>query len=218
MRYIRLFFKVAITVSLLVSSASAADKEFDSEQILSDLESKLKLSSEKLSRLKPAIDEKSAELNKSMHESVEKGFAHLHELSEKLDSVSKDAEKKAEEILNSEEMEKLKDYLGKIDEEAIKEMKDRVVADLSAILELTEAQVAKLKPILEDSYTQLNEIFTDLAKEGDKSWEGFKQQYEKFSGDLQEKLQDTLDKRQMEKLKKYNEENKVKVQKALYSV
>jgi len=35
---------------------------------------------------------------------------------------------------------------------------------------------------------------------------------------LQEKLQDTLDNRQMEKLKKYNEENKVKVQKALYSV
>ena len=169
MRYIRLFFKVAITVSLLISSASAADKEFDSEQILSDLESRLKLSSEKLSRLKPAIDEKSAELTKSMHESVDKGFAHLHEMSEKLDSVSKDAEKKAEEILNSEEMEKLKDYLGKIDEKAINEMKDRAVADLSAILELTEAQVEKLKPILEDSYTQLNEIFTDLAKEGNRS-------------------------------------------------
>ncbi len=216
MRYITLFFKVIIFASLLVSSASAADKEFDSEQILSDLESKLKLSSDKLSRLKPAIDEKSAELTKSMHESVDKGFAHLHDLSEKLDSVSKDAEKKAEEILNSEEMDKFKDYLSKIDEKAIKEMKDRVVADLSAALELTEAQVKKLKPILEDSYTQLSEIFTELAKEGNKSWEGFKQQYEKFSEDLQEKLQDTLDKRQMEKLKKYNEENKVKVQNALY--
>ncbi len=97
-------------------------------------------------------------------------------------------------------------------------MKDRVVADLSAALELTEAQVKKLKPILEDSYTQLSEIFTELAKEGNKSWEGFKQQYEKFSDDFQEKLQDTLDNRQIEKLRKYNEENKVKVQKALYSV
>lgn len=216
MRYIRLFFKVAITVSLLVSSASAADKEFDSEQILSDLESKLKLSSEKLSRLKPAIDEKSAELKKSMHESVDKGFVQLDELSEKLEKVSKDAEKKAVEFLNSEEMDKFKDYLSKIDEKAVKEMKDKAVADLSAVLELTEAQVAKLKPVLEDSFTQLSEIFTGLAKEGNKSWEGFKQQYEKFSGDLQEKLQDTLDKRQMEKLKRYNEEHKVKVQKALY--
>ncbi len=153
-----------------------------------------------------------------MHESIDKGFVQLHELSKKLDSVSKDAEIKAEEILNSEEMEKFKDYLSKIDEKAIKELKAKAIADLSAVLELTEAQVAKLKPVLEDSYTQLSDILSGLAKEGNKSWEGFKQQYEKFSVDLQEKLQETLDKRQMEKLKKYNEENKVKVQKALYSV
>ncbi len=218
MRYIKLFFKVIITVALLTSSASAADKTFDSEQILSDLESALELSSEKMSRLKPAIDAKSAELKKSMHESVDKGFVQLDEMAEKLDSVSKDAERKAGEILNSEEMNKLKDYLSKIDKKAIKEMKDKAVADLSAVLELTEAQVVKLKPILEDGYIQLGEIFSGLAKEGNKSWEGFKQQYEQLSKDLKEKLQDTLDNRQMEKLKKYNEEKKVKIQRALYSV
>ena len=218
MQCIKLFFKVIITVILLSSSASASDKTFDSEQILSDLESALELSNEKLSRLKPAIDAKSADLKKSMHESVDKGFVQLDELAEKLDSVSKDAERKAGEILSSEEMNKLKDYLSKIDKKAIKEMKDKAVADLSAVLELTEAQVVKLKPILEDGYIQLGEIFSGLAKEGNKSWEGFKRQYEQLSKDLKEKLQDTLDNRQMEKLKKYNEEKKVKIQRALYSV
>ncbi len=69
-----------------------------------------------------------------------------------------------------------------------KEMKDKAVADLSAVLELTEAQVVKLKPILEESYIQLGEIFSGLAKEGNKSWDGFKQKYEQLSKDLKEKL------------------------------
>ena len=108
MAYLRLFFKVIIISSLLISSSSAAENEFDSEQILSDLESQLELSKEKKSSLKPAINTKSAELKKSIHESIDKGFLHLDEMSAKLESVSRDAEKKAGEILNSEEMIKLK--------------------------------------------------------------------------------------------------------------
>jgi len=207
MRSSKLFLTAVMSISLCITGVSAADKEFDSEQILSDLESKLELTSEQTARLKPAIEEKSAGLKKSMHESIDKGFVQLDELSAKLEKVSRDAEKKAGEILNSEEMNKLKDYLSKIDKKAVKEMKDKAVADLSAVLELTEAQIAKLKPILEDSYTQLGDIFAGLAKEGNKSWDGFKQQ-----------LQDTLDDNQMKKLEKYNEEKKVKIQEALYSV
>jgi len=218
MRYIRLFFNVLIIMTtLLFSSASASDKEFSSEQILSDMKTQLELSSEKMSSLKPAIDAKSAELNKSIHESIDKGFIQLDKLSAKLERISRDAEKKAEEILNSEEITKLKDYLSKIDKKAIDSMKNKAVADLSAVLELTEEQLTKVKPILEDSFTQANEIFNNLAKEGNKSWEGFKKQYEQLSQKLQRKLQDTLDNEQMERLKKYNEEKKVKIQKALYS-
>ena len=218
MRSIKLFLTAVIAISLCTTSVSAADKEFDSEKILSDLESELKLTSEQTARLKPAIEEKSAGLKKSMHESIDKGFVELDKLSAKFDKVSRDAEKKAGEILNSEEMLKLKDYLSKIDKKAVKEMKDKAVADLSAVLELTEAQIVKLKPILEDSYNQLGEIFAGLAEEGNKSWDGFKQQYEQLSKDLKDKLQDTLDNNQMKKLEKYNEEKKVKIQKALYSV
>ena len=115
-------------------------------------------------------------------------------------------------------MNQLKDYLSKIDKKAIDEMKDKAIANLSAVLELTEEQMVKLKPVLEDSFAQLGKIFNDLAKEGSRNWEGFKKQYEALSGELQEKLQDTLDREQMKRLEKYNEEQKEKIQKALYSV
>ncbi len=218
MRCRRKFFSVLIMVTLSFSCASAVDIEFDSEQILSDLESQLELSSEKISSLKPAIETKSAELKKSIQESVDKGFIQLDKLSEKLDSFSRDAEKKAGEILNSEEMIKLNDYLSKIDDKAINEMKDKAVADLSTILELTEEQVVKLKPVFEYGFVQMGKIFDDLAREGNKSWEGFKKKYEQLSRELREKLQDTLDNEQMKRLEKYNEEKKVKIQKALYFV
>ena len=218
MRHLILFFVVLIFLTISFSSVFSADKEFDSEQILSDLESQLDLSSEKMSSLKPAIETKSAELKKSMHESVDKGFIQLDKFSEKLESVSRDAEKKAGEILNSEEMNKLKDYLSKIDKKAVTEMKDRAVADLSAVLELTEEQVVKLKPVLEDSFAQMGKMFDDLAREGNRSWEGFKKQYEELSRELRDKLQGTLDNEQMRRLEKYNEEKKVKVQEAFYSV
>lgn len=218
MRSIKLFLTAVIAGSLCITGVSAGDKEFDSEKILSDLEYNLELTNEQLARLKPAIDEKSSDLKKSMHESIDKGFVQWDKLSAKFDKVSKDAEKKAGEILNSEEMTKLKDYLNKIDKKAVKEMKDRAVADLSAALELTEEQLVKLKPIFEDSYIQLGEILAGLAKEGNKSWEGFKQQYGQLSKDLKGKLQDTLDNNQMKKLEKYNEEKKVKIQEELYSV
>lgn len=218
MRYLRSFFVVLIFLTLSFSSVSAADKEFDSEQILSDLESQLKLSSEKMSSLKPAIETKSAELQKSIHESVDKGFLQLDKLSEKLERVSRDAEKKAGEILSSEEMNKLKDYLSKMDKKVVDEMRDRAVADLSAVLKLTEEQAVKLKPIFQDSVTQMQKMFDDLARVGNKSWEGFKKQYEELSRELRDKLQDTLDNEQMKRLEKYNEEKKVKIQKALYSV
>jgi hypothetical protein len=218
MQCVRLFFIGLIFTTIQLSSTFAADKEFDSEQILSDLEKQLELSSEQLSSLKPAIDAKGVELKKSIHESVDKGFIQLDKLSQKLENISRDVEKKAGEILNSEEMNKLKNYLSKIDKKAVSEMKDKAVADLSDVLELTEEQLVKLKPVIEDGFTQMEKMFDDLAKEGNKSWEGFKEQYEELREELQGKMQDTLDDEQMKRLEKYNEEKKVKLQKAFYSV
>jgi hypothetical protein len=55
MQCIQLFFNIFILITLSFSTTFAADKEFDTDQILSDLESQLNLSSEQKASLKPTI-------------------------------------------------------------------------------------------------------------------------------------------------------------------
>lgn len=218
MNFVRILILSFLVCLLPFSIASGAEEEFDSDKMMSELESQLKLSSEELSKLKPMIDAKSKELKESMHGAIDNGFVQLDELTKSLDAVSKDAQQKVEDFLNSEEMKKLKDYLSKIDEDAVREVKDKLIAELTAVLELTEEQVIKLKPILEDSLTQLSEILGELTKEGSRSWEEFKRQYELLGKELKEKLQGTLDKEQMKRLDKYHEEKKEKIKTTLFTV
>jgi hypothetical protein len=48
-------FNIFVLITLTFSTTFAADKEFDSDQILSDLESQLNLSSEQKANLKPTM-------------------------------------------------------------------------------------------------------------------------------------------------------------------
>ncbi|MBW2329201.1 MAG: hypothetical protein JRF04_06225 [Deltaproteobacteria bacterium] len=217
MQPVRLFFLLIIAISMFASSGTAADKQFDSKKMMADLEQQLKLSSEKMSRLKPAIDAKSAELKKSIHEAVDQGFVQMDELGRKLDEVSKDAEKKAKDVLNSEEMAELREYMSKIDREAIQDAKDKLVAKLTAILALTREQAANIKPVLEDSLARLSTMLNQLAKEGSKSLEDFKHQYERLGKETKNELQDMLDDEQIKRYEKYIEENKKKIEKVMFN-
>jgi len=217
MTFMRICCATVAALCLLASSAYAETDEFDADKMLSELESQLKLSGDKLSQLKPAIDAKSAELNKSINESVDRGFVELDKLSDQLDVASKEAQEKLQEALSSEEMQQLRDYLKKWDRDAIDKIKQDLAAQLTALLELTEDQISKLKPILEDGFNQLGEMLDRLAREGNKSLEKFKQQYEQLSEDLNQKLKDTLNSDQMKSLETYREELREKIKTALYS-
>lgn len=214
--YTRLFFSVFIATLLFAAHGFTAEEQFDSEKMLSELESQLELNSEKLSKLKPTIDTKSEEMKKSIHEMVDKGFVQLEEMTVELDKMSKETEAKVRSFLNSEEVKKLKDYLNKLDKEAINEAKNKLVAELSEVLELTEQQLNKLKPILEDSMEQLSKMIEKLAKEGSRNWDEFKRQYEEISNELKDQMQETLDSSQMKKLEKYNEEKRDKIREFLF--
>jgi biopolymer transport protein ExbB/TolQ len=217
MTFMRICCAAVAALCLLASSVYAETDEFDADKMLSELETQLELSGDKLSQLKPAIDAKSAELNKSINESVDRGFVELDKLSDQLDAASKDAQKKLQEALSSEEMQQLRDYLKKWDRDAIDKIKEDLAAQLTALLELTEDQISKLKPILEDGFNQLGEMLDRLAREGNKSLEKFKQQYEQLSEDLNQKLKDTLNSDQMKSLETYREELREKIKMALYS-
>lgn len=213
----RLIVTVLLSLTLAAAGSWASEDKFDSEKMLSELDKKLELSQEQINKLKPVIDEKSAQLKKSIDESVEKGFVEIEKMSKGLDEISKDAEKQVERVLNSDEMAQLKEYLNSIDEEAIEEAKNQLIAEMTTLLELTEEQIASLKPIFEDGLKQLEGLLERLVKEGGDSLAEFKREYEKLSKQLQEKLQQQLDKKQMDKLEKYSDERKEKIQQALFT-
>lgn len=193
---------------------AAENETFNTEKMISDLNDKIELSKEQWEKLKPVLGEKSDELKRSIDEYVDKGYIHMDEMSGKLKEVSKDTEKKLKAFLNSEEMQKLKNYLNELDEEAIKEAKDRLVAEFSEILVLTEEQVDKLKPVLEDSMSQMSEMIQELADRGSSGWEEFKKQYKALTEALKKKLEDTLDKQQMERFEQYKQDKRDKIEMA----
>ena len=165
--------------------------------------------------MKTALDVKSEELKKRIHESVDQGFMQLGELSTQLDAASKEAEKQLREALSSEEMQQLKDYLNKIDGDAIKQIRDELVAQLTQFLKLTEDQIAKVKPILEDGFNQLSEMLTRLQQEGGKSLDEFKRQFDSLNEDLKQKLRDNLDGEQIKHLDTHRDELRENIRKAL---
>ena len=202
----------------VVLAQGAEPEEFNSEKIISEIEKKMDLSREKWEQLKPVIEEKSKEMSEGLKESVDKGYAELEKMTKKFDSMSKDAEQKVKDILSSEEAMKLREQLAKVDKEAIDNAKKKMIADLNELLALTEEQAQKLQPVLEDSFNQLADKIQELAKEGSKDWTDFKQDFEKMTRDLYDKVRETLDDEQLEKLEKYNEDQKEDIKKALFTV
>ena len=212
------FVLISPLVFLLVSiflTVSRKAEEFNSEKIISELEKQMDLSREKWEQLKPVIEEKSKEMSEGLKESVDKGYAEIEKLTKKFDTMSKDAEQKVRDILSSEEAMKLREELAKIDKEAIDQAKEKMIAELNELLALTEEQARKVKPVLEDSFNQLAEKLQEVAKEGSQDWNAFLKDLERLTKDLYDKMQETLDDEQLEKLEKYNNDQKEDIKKAL---
>jgi hypothetical protein len=192
-------------------------EEFDAETMLADLERQLRLSSEELAKLKPALDAKSKELKKSINESVDGGFLELEALTSQLDAASKKAQAQLKESFSSEEMQRLRDYLQKIDKEAITQATDELVAQLTTFLKLTETQILELKPTLEEAFNQLGDMLSKLAQEGSKSLEEFKKNYESLSEELRQNMESTLDREQIKLFNQHRQELRENIEASLFS-
>lgn len=216
--FVYLFLLPVVLATAAIPVFSADSEEFSSEKMISDLEKKMDLTREQWEKLKPVLDEKSKELSQEMKDSVDRGFAELDKMTKKFDSMSKDAEQKVKDLLNSEEAMKLREHLAKIDQEAIDKAKEEMIAELNGLLELTEEQAKKLQPVLEDSFNQLSDKILGLAEEGTRNWIEFKEEFDKLTQDLYDKVKETLNQEQMQKLEKYNEEQKEDIQRTLFTV
>ena len=211
MHLIRFFSVASVTLFWLTLSSNTIAKEFDTDKLMSDIESQLKFSSDKLTKLKPAIDAKSKELEKSINESVNKGFVELQALTGQLDAASKEAEEKLKQALSGDEMEKLKTYLKSIDQEAINQIKDSLVDELSKLLLLTQDQIGKLRPILIDSFDKLGAMLDRLASQGKKGLEAFKQNFDHINNELKNRVSEVLSSDQLKKLDANREELRQKL-------
>jgi polyhydroxyalkanoate synthesis regulator phasin len=200
------------------SSFATGEEKLTSEAIMQQLEEMVQLNSEKMAKLKPEIDATSEKLRKMIHESVDKGFVRMEEFSKQFDEVSRETEVKVKEFLTSEEYEKFKNVLTKIDKEALQETKNEIVQDMNDLLELSEEQMNELKPVLEDSVNKMNEMLDTFAKDGADSWAEVASKYDEMSKELKEKLQEILDGSQLEKLEKYKKEKRNKLKEELIEV
>lgn len=216
--FVYLFLLPVVLATAAIPVYSADSEEFSSEKMISDLEKKMDLTREQWEKLKPVLDEKGKELSQEMKDSVDRGFAELDKMTKKFDSMSKNAEQKVKDLLNSEEAMKLREHLAKIDQEAIDKAKEEMIAKLNELLELTEEQAKKLQPVLEDSFNQLSDKIMGLTEEGTRNWIEFKEEFDKLTQDLYDKVKETLNQEQMQKLEKYNEDQKEDIQRTLFTV
>ncbi len=194
------------------------ENEFEPDEITTHIEKEFNLSKEEVDSLKPEIDKKSSSLKKSIHETVDKGFIEFDKLSEQLDLISKDMEQKAKTLLTSEEMTRLKEYLGKIDKQAINQAKESLIAEVSELLELSEQQAEKIIPILEESYTEISLLVSQYFKSGSESFQEYKGQYDEIIKDLSKKLDSILNDKQMDTFEEHSKQLENKIQQAAVAI
>lgn len=213
--------KSMLVAFLLISPASAASNAFDTEKMLSDLEQQLQLSREKYNKMKPqleqTIEQKSRELKETVDKQVKEGFVELESMSKKLDAASDEAKRNLEKALNSDEIMQLKNFLASIDEEAIRDARERLLDELTRQLELTADQLDKLKPILRDYMTQASELLEQFTKGGKRTFEEYREKYDVLANDAKESTKDILNSDQMKKLEEQLIETRDRIKEKVFT-
>ena len=213
--------KSMLVAFLLISPASAASNAFDTEKMLSDLEQQLQLSRDKYNKMKPqleqTIEQKSRELKETVDKQVKEGFVELESMSKKLDAASDEAKRNLEKALNSDEIMQLKNFLASIDEEAIRDARERLLDELTRQLELTADQLDKLKPILRDYMTQASELLEQFTKGGKRAFEEYREKYDVLANDAKESTKDILNSDQMKKLEEQLIETRDRIKEKVFT-
>lgn len=216
MKTMKILCVTAAAVILLPLGVWAGEGKFDSEKMLSDLEKKLAMSKEEIAKLKPVLESKSREIKGVVSDTVDQGFAELESMAKGLEAASEKAEKQLKEVLNSEQVKELKAYLGKLDKEALEEVREGLVEEMTALLELSGKQVAELKPILEEQFDRMSALLAGFAKDTGRAYEEFRKEYAAIAWETRNRLEKALDPAQLEKLEKRMEETREKIHKKLF--
>ena len=212
---------VLAALTLLVSSSTfAAQKEFNIDEMTRQLESELKLKREEYNKLKPelekALEGKKKELEQSIDESISKGIVELDRMSRELDAASKEAQKKLEQALSSDQVKDLQAFLESWDKEAIEAAYENLLAELTKLLEMSKEQIAELAPVIKETLKKQAELLRKFAADAGGKFEQFREEWEALSKELRQKLDKTLDSKQLEKMDKRMDDIKEDLNKSVF--
>ncbi|MCP4009674.1 MAG: hypothetical protein GY726_09180 [Proteobacteria bacterium] len=169
-----------LSVLMLMPLTSKSD-ELDVEQLMKELENQLQISREKYETLKPelesALEAKSKELSSSLDSALDQGLAGLEKMGEQYDAASKASSEKLNEIMESDEVEKYRDFLSGLDEEAIRRGRDQLVVKFIEVLQLSADQVEAIKPLLGEKLEHLGAILNRYLDENKSDFEQFRAEF-----------------------------------------
>ncbi len=178
---IKILVQTLLMLGLALPASLMAD-ELDVDQLMKELEKQLQIGQEKYERLKPelksALEAKSEELSASMDTAFDRGLTELEKLGEQYEAASKASSEKLQEFLESDEATEFKGFLSSLDEDAIREGRDKLVAEFIEIMALTTDQIESIKPLLSEKLASLGAILKRYLHDSKNNFEQFRQEFE----------------------------------------
>ncbi len=167
--------------ALMLMPLTSMSDELDVEQLMKDLEKQLQISREKYETLKPelesALEAKSKELSSSLDSALDQGLTGLEKMGEQYEAASKASSEKLNEFMESDEVEKYREFLSGLDEEAIHRGRDQLVAKFIEILQLSADQVEAIKPLLGEKLEHLGAMLNRYLDENKSDFEQFRAEF-----------------------------------------
>lgn len=175
-------FKVLLVSASLLLPVSAYADEVDIDRMLQEMEAQLQISQERFEAMRPklrsALEEKSKELSRTFDSALEQGLIELEQMGNRYSQATSEAADRLDELMRSDEVNKLRTYLSELDEDAIREARDQMVEEFIEVLQLTADQIEAMKPIIREKLEILGEILERYVNAGKSGYEQFRSEFE----------------------------------------
>jgi hypothetical protein len=181
-------------------------KAYNVDKLVVSLEEKLNLSGDQKTKLHAVVETTVQELNDAIEERRVDGLLDLEALSHQFKTASEATQEQLEDVLDSEQMEELREFLAEIDAEAIQKIKNVLVEKLSSYLGLSPEQVDGFRKVFWEEVEKRNELLSRFTKEHDVSFKDFLSDLETLQKETLRKLEGTLDAKQIDFLSERQDE------------
>jgi hypothetical protein len=180
-----------------------ASGELDPEALVGELERRFaEIEGEIPDEVRQPLEETIAELRGIIDASEQDGYADLESVAAELAAVSAALVTRLAETLSDEQMARLREFLDKIDRDAVAALRDELIERFRQRLLLSQEQLEVLKPLLENSLARLSQLREGLG-EGGVDLEEYQRRYAEIRDDIAARLREVLDDSQYESFQQW---------------